>query len=150
MDHASVDTPSTTDDGEERLNAPNHYDSREAWLKAATGKLRPDFRDCGYAVPNNIRFAIAFPSTGRKGNRVGECWYPASSADGHFEIIVRADISDPIEVLGVLTHELVHSVLPQGTRHGPAFKAAALKIGLEGKMRGTTIGAALRERLTEL
>jgi len=65
-----------------RLNASNQYDSREAWLRAATAELRLDFRDFGYKVPDNIRFAIAFPSTGRRSAAVGECWYPTSRTYG--------------------------------------------------------------------
>ena len=37
---------------------------------------------------------IAFPSTGRKGKRVGELWHAATSDDESFEVIVRADIAE--------------------------------------------------------
>jgi hypothetical protein len=150
MDHASVNTPSTIDGGGGRLNASNLYDSREAWLRAATDQLRSDFKADGYTVPSNIRFAIAFPSTGRKGNRVGECWASSMSADNHFEIIIRADQSEPVEVLGILVHELVHAVLPIDAGHGKLFREVALKIGLEGKMIHAMPGLQLRNRLTEL
>ena len=95
----------------------NEHDTRESWLRAATNLLRDHFAVSGYPLPEKIRFAIAFPSTGRHGSRVGECWHSSTSADGHFEIIIRADLADPIEVLGTLSYELVHAVLPADAGH---------------------------------
>ena len=103
----------------------NQHDLRESWLRAAVSLLRPYFTDIGYPLPNNIRAAIAFPSTGRKGKRLAECWHATSSADETFEIFIRADLAEPIEVLGVLVKELVHSALPDGVGHGKEFKTAA-------------------------
>src|ERR1019366_949244 len=90
----------------------NLHDTRESWLRSGAGELRPYFASSGFPIPENIRFAIAFPSTGRRGARIGECWHSSTSEDDNFEIIIRADIADPVEVLGVLVHELVHVVLP--------------------------------------
>jgi hypothetical protein len=112
--------------------------------------LRSYFTGCGYPLPDHIRFAIAFPSTGRKGNRVGECWHSSTSSDDHYEIIIRADLSEPVEVLGVLVHELVHAVVPVEAKHGKLYRAAAIKIGLEGKMIHALPGILLRNRLAEL
>src|ERR1700730_16482913 len=129
------------------MKLPNTHDTREGWLKAATSELRTHFENSGYPLPEKIRFAIGFPSTGRKGNRVGECWHSSTSADDHFEIFIRADQSDPVEVLGILVHELVHAVLPITAGHGKLYKAAALKIGLEGKMRHAMPGLPLQRNL---
>lgn len=128
----------------------NYHDTREGWLRAATEELRPYFDRCRYPLPKNIRFAIGFPSTGRKGNRVGECWHSSTSADGHFEIFIRADQSDPRVVLGVLVHELVHIVVPIDAKHGKRYRDAALKIGLTGKMVHAMPGILLQKRLDEL
>ena len=50
------------------MKAPtnNHHANRETWLDAATSELRPFFAKVGYPLPDNIRIAIAFTSTGRK------------------------------------------------------------------------------------
>lgn len=132
------------------MKAPNTHNSREAWLREAASELRPYFASCGYRLPENIRFAIAFPSTGRKGKRVGECWHSATSDDGHYEIFIRADLAEPVCVLGVLAKELVHTALPLNSGHGKIFKAAALKVGLQGPMRSATPGILLQNRLVEL
>src|SRR4051795_4323606 len=127
----------------------NLHDTREAWLRSATRELTAHFLEHGYQLPDKIRFAIAFTSTGRKG-RIGECWDASISDDKHYEIFIRADLADPVEVLGVLVKELVHTLLPIEAGHGKEFKAVALKIGLAGAMRRARPGPLLQKRLSEL
>jgi len=128
----------------------NMYDTRESWLRAATYEVSPLFEACGFSLPEKIRHAIAFTSTGKRGHIPGECWHPSSSADGHFEIIIRADICNPVDVLCVLVHELCHTLLPPEIKHGKEFKDIAQRIGLEGKMRQATPSSLLRERLNAI
>ena len=111
----------------------NQPDTREGWLRAATSELRPYFSECGYTIPDNLRFAIAFTSTGRKGKRVGECWHSSTSDDSHYEIFLRADLAEPVEVLSVLVKELVHTLLPPNAGHGKQFKAAASSSDCKGR-----------------
>ena len=133
------------------MKAPgNQHDLHESWLRAAVNLLRPYFVDIGYPLPEHIRTAIAFPSTGRKGKRLAECWHSTSSEDDSFEIFIRADLAEPIDVLGVLVKELVHSALPDGVGHGKEFKTAALKAGLQGPMRTAKPGILLQGRLLEM
>ncbi len=129
------------------MKTANIHTSRESWLRAATDELRPYFGKLGYTLPEKIRYAIAFTSTGKRGRVPGECWHPSASEDQHYEIIVRADMADPLDVLSVLVHELVHTVLPPEAKHGKEFKAAALRVGLEGPMRNAFPTPILRERL---
>lgn len=128
----------------------NKHDSRESWLKAATSLLRGHFSQCGYDIPEKMRFAIAFPSTGRKSRRVGELWHSVTSGDESYELIIRADIAEPVEVLGVLVRELVHAVVPVDAGHGKLYKDAALKIGLTGKMREAVPSPLLIPLLVEI
>jgi len=132
------------------MKAPNVHNSRETWLHTAAGELRPYFASCGLNVPEKIRYAIAFPSTGRKGKRVGECWHSSSSDDASYEIFIRSDLAEPVEILGVLVKELVHTTLPADTGHGKAFKAAATRVGLQGPMRQAKPGILLQTRLSDL
>jgi hypothetical protein len=81
---------------------------------------------------------------------VGECWHSSTSADEHFEIFIRADLHEPETVLGVLVHELVHAVVPVDAKHGKHYRAAAVKIGLQGKMVHALPGPLLNNRLAEL
>ncbi len=41
------------------MKAPNLHNSRETWLRAAASELRPYFAECGFKLPENIRYAIA-------------------------------------------------------------------------------------------
>ncbi|OYV24709.1 MAG: hypothetical protein B7W99_00855 [Rhodospirillales bacterium 20-58-10] len=128
----------------------NRFQSREAWLRAATDALRAHYQTAGYPLPHDVRFSIGFPSTGRKGRAIGEHWHSVASADAHHEIFIRADQADPVQVLGILTHELVHAAVPLGSGHGRVFKKAALAVGLEGRMRHALPGAVLSARLAEI
>jgi hypothetical protein len=132
------------------MKGGNMHTTRESWLRSATAELRPLFEKLGYQIPEKIRFAIAFTSGGKRTQVAGECWHPASSEDQHYEIIIRADQADPIDVLGVLAHELVHSVLPPAVKHGKEFRLLATKVGLEGKMRYAKPGPILKERLNAI
>ena len=132
------------------MTVRNIRKTRDAWLKEATDELRPYFQAVGYQVPEEIRFAIGFTSHGGRSSRVGEHWQPTASDDGHHEIFIRPDQSDPIEVLGILVHELVHAAVPPGSKHGPVFRKAALAVGLTGKMRSTGSSDVLVERLVKV
>ncbi len=131
-------------------NTSNDHNSREAWLRAATNELRPYFAKSGLVIPEAIRFSIAFTSQGRKAKVAGEVWPASATDDDHCELIVRADFADPLDVLGILVHQLTHAALPPEAKHGKLFRDAALRLGLEGQMRNALPGAALRERLDEL
>ena len=129
---------------------PNAHDSRESWLRAGADELRPYFSECGYPLPDRIRYAIAFTSTGRKSKRYGECWHSSASDDSAYEIFIRADLADPLDVLCILVKELVHTALPTGSGHGKLFKSAAARIGLQGPMRSARPGVLLKSRLVDV
>lgn len=132
------------------MKTRNEHESRELWLKAATAALRPHFDQNGYDLPDKIRFSIGFTSTGRKSKRIGEMWHPAASKDGTYELFIRPDMAEPVEVLTILTAKLIHSVLPPEAGHGKLYKEAALKIGLQGKMREPTANSLFADRLKEI
>ena len=134
----------------EPLTKPNRHEYREAWLKAGADQLREYFTSCKVILPEKIRYAIAFPSTGVKGKRVGECWHSSSSDGSTFEIFIRADLSDPVEVLSILVKELVHAALAPGSGHGKEFKSAAIKLGLLPPLRKAAPGVLLLGRLNEI
>jgi hypothetical protein len=125
----------------------NTHATRENWLRAATDELRPYFEKLGHVLPEKIRFAVAFTSTGKRGRIPIECWHSSLSADQHYEIIIRADIAEPVEVLGFLVPVLIHTLLPPDAGYGKDYKAIALRLGLEGPMRHAVPTPLLKERL---
>jgi hypothetical protein len=75
--------------------------NREESLNRVADRMAPWYEDQGYSLPR-FRIAIGFPSTGKRGKRIGECWDGLASADGTFEVLIRPDQSDPIEVAATL------------------------------------------------
>jgi hypothetical protein len=117
--------------------------TREEWLNRVAALMAPWFDALRHPLPR-VRIAIGFPSTGSRGKRVGECWDHLNSADGTFEILIRPDIADSLEVAQILAHELVHAAVGLDCGHKGAFYMVAKKIGLEGKMTATVAGPAFR------
>lgn len=112
--------------------------------------MRPYFESCRLTLPEKIRYAIAFTSTGRKSKRMGETWHAGASDDASYEIFIRADLAEPIEVLSVLVKELIHTALPDDAGHGKQFGDAAIRIGLQGPMRKAEPGVLLTARLVDI
>lgn len=120
--------------------------NRETYLSQAITALRPKFKAIGAPLPTNLKVTTGFPSksAGRASRqRVGEFWDASASADNMHNILISPVLDDPIQVLGVLVHELVHAAVGVEAGHGPNFKRRALAIGLEGKMTATTTGKEL-------
>ena len=121
--------------------------TREAWLLKAIEKLGQEkFYPLGHKF-NKIRISVGFPS--RK-KAIGQWWEPKSSADKYASIFIHPGKGDPVDVLGVLVHELVHDACGAEAGHGPKFKELALAVGLEGKMRSTEPGKDLQKYLKGL
>lgn len=123
---------------------------REAWLKAASAKLRPYIRSkTGLYVPD-VNVSTGFPSSNATRTSVvtsiaiGQCWNGSRSADKRCHIFVSPFLGDAIRVLDVLAHELLHAALGTAKGHGPEFAKAAESIGLTGKPTATVAGEAFR------
>ncbi len=119
--------------------------NREDWLIKVAEGMAPWFNELGYALPR-YRVAIGFPSTGRRGKRIGECWDGGASADGTFEILIRPDLDVPLDVAAILAHEFDHAAVGLACGHKGAFRTVALAIGLEGKISATVQGETFKHR----
>jgi len=128
-----------------RTAAKAKHDTREAWLLAAVELLTPAFAERGATVPE-VRVSCGFPQGRAKA--IGQCWY--SAVDKVIQIFISPELADPVRVLDVLVHELVHACLGAGKGHGKEFRALATAMGLEGKMTATVAGPALKEQLKAL
>lgn len=132
------------------MKTPNQ--NREAWLLNALTELRPHFAKAGLGLPENLRLSCGWPSRGgtKENNRVlGECWKAEAAVDAVTQIFISPWVSEPVRVLDILVHELIHAALPQA-KHGPDFKDAMKKVGLIGKATATRAGDELTVLLTEL
>ncbi len=121
--------------------------TREQWLLAAIEVFRSDlFKQHGYTVPV-VKVSVGFPK-GRK-KAIGQIYFGHNATDGISQIFVHPSIDDAKEVLAIVVHELVHSIVPLAG-HGKEFRAIAIKVGLEGKMRSTTASDALKVYFDDL
>jgi hypothetical protein len=132
---------------------PEAIDTREGWLDDATERLRPDFIRATTPIPDEVKVSVGFPSRhalGRRRVAAGQCWDAKTTGDRIAQIYISPLMEDPVEVLAVLVHELVHAAI--GCKHGhrAPFKRAATRLGLEGKMTATVAGETLLVRLREL
>ena len=125
--------------------------TRETYLASATEHLAPLFTAQGFPLPA-VRASVGIPAGGKGGKlkRIGECWSNLASADNTTEIFICPSQSEPVAVLAILLHELVHAAVGLECGHKGPFKRVALALGLEGKMRATVPGASLTKDLQAL
>ena len=123
--------------------------TREQWLQEAILALTPLFKEYGYAVPK-CHVSCGFASTDVKRGHIGQCWSTKASADKVNQIFISPGLSDSVEVLDTLMHELVHAVDDCQNKHGPIFKKMALKLGMKGPMRSAGAGPELKVKLEQI
>jgi len=117
----------------------NKFTTREEWLEAAVILLQPLYT----VKAKPVRVGVGFPVGKRTANAktIGQCHYAA--VDGVPQIFIHPEIVDPIRVLDILAHELIHAYLPVGAGHKALFGAQAKEIGLAGPNTATTAGPDL-------
>jgi len=115
-------------------------------MAAADDEIRPLLQEqnTDYA---RLRISVGWPR-GRRGgigsHACGECWPADLSADGTNEIFISPELDDPLEVLALLAHHLIHACLADGTGHGTAFTRVSHALGLEGPSHATCAGDYFR------
>lgn len=132
------------------MTLPLLHATREQWLCAAAAALITRFR-----IPPRgpWRVTCGWPSQralSAQGRILGQCWPVAASGDRTIELIISISLDDPIEVLAVLVHELVHAHLSEGVGHRTPFPTVVRAIGLEGPPSATRPGQGFREAAVEI
>ena len=126
------------------------HPTRESWLMAGVERITPIFAARGHVVPT-VRVSIGWPASGQRSTHIGECWPTSRDTDGVNQIFIVPSLSDVVQVLDVLTHELVHAVDDCQHGHGKEFKEIALSVGLQGpRMRSASAGDKLKARLAAI
>lgn len=121
----------------ELRNTANVHTTREGWLVAAMGLLDAKFfNGNGYTLPERRSCSCGFPKGG-KGHAIGQCWPPETSSDGTINMFICPTQDDPIKVLDILLHELIHAQVGCKEGHKGPFKKMAKEFGLVGKMTAT-------------
>ncbi len=126
---------------------------REEWLQNAVDLLRPYFKEKGYEIPEQISVSCGWPSRNalsKKNRRYGEAWQSKAALDGIHQVFISPLISDKIQVLEILVHELLHTCLNDDIGHKKPFKIGCKVLGLEGPATGTEAGPELRAFLATI
>lgn len=110
---------------------------------------------------NKIQFNMAYSPNQRVGVRqvgknkvdakvkhIGLCCHPHSIGKQSFgsEIFIVPSLKDPVKIVGVLIHELIH-VMTRGHGHKGAFKWVGESVGLTGSMTATGESKELKEKI---
>ena len=129
-----------------------NYPTREQWLGAAAEEMRheffsDDFFSGDYPLPTKLAFTCGLIKGSNKA--IGQCWAPEHSTDNTIHIYVCPRLDNPVEVLGVLLHELIHAAVGHQHGHKGPFVEAIRLVGLEGKPTATVVdkGSELEGRL---
>lgn len=122
---------------------------REYWLHRAMPFIAQIFKKHGYRVPDNVNVSCGLPSKGAFSKRqaIGECWTDAASEAKKFEIFISPTISDNLEVLDTLTHELIHATAGLNCGHKGKFRHIAIAIGMKPPLRSCGAGEELKKEL---
>lgn len=129
--------------------------TREEWLRNAAAELLADVvlpMAPGHAMAP-LQISVGFPK-GRhgRGRAGGQCWSPSLARDGAAHIFVspERDGTEVLEILGTVTHELVHAVVgPDCGHHGP-FRRLALAVGFRAPLTGSVPDERLSVRLNAM
>lgn len=124
---------------------PAGFSERDKWLSQAGGSLRWYVECHGIELPAKVCVRVGMPTTySSYGPTIGECF----TANGRAPlIVVSSQLDDPVQVLAVLLHELVHAADPNGGGHGRWFRQRARRLGLVGPAAATRPGSQLTNHL---
>lgn len=115
----------------------NVHTTREGWLVAAMAALdKKYFAGHGYTLPEKRSCSCGFPK-GARGKAIGQCWGAETSTDGTINMFVCPTQDEPIRVLDILLHELIHAQVGIPAGHKKPFKQLAKEFGLAGKATAT-------------
>lgn len=139
--------------GKKKLKLSPNTNNREAWLNDIASGIAPHIELASKKKMPPFRISMGFPS--RRGLSVkkrviGECWPGISSKDGAFEIMISPVLSQPMEIVGVVAHEMVHANVGCEVGHKGEFVRVIRAIGLIGKPTATVPGEAFIELATPL
>jgi hypothetical protein len=104
----------------------------EVWLDNAVELYRPVFAAGGYEIPPvlvSVGFADNGYRSGRKKNAIAICYSREFSEDGVNQIIMTPLRTEPLDLLWLLGHELIHAVDNCVHGHGEVFDEIARMVG---------------------
>jgi hypothetical protein len=124
------------------------FRTREEWLIAAVDALNHEvFGEHEVKMPQ-VRVSVGFPGGhGKKTGVVGQCWATGATEDGRPAIFIHPTLSDRVEILAVLSHEMIHAWNDCADGHRGAFAKMFRLVGLVGKTTMSEPGEELERKL---
>lgn len=125
--------------------------TRENWLLAAGAFLRERvFNPAGIEVPR-FQVSVGWPAgKGTRSDTVGQCFNAAWNEQGEPSIFISPALKDPLEILGCLTHEMIHAWDDCAHLHRGPFVQTFRKIGMVGKATECAYGEELEKIFKEI
>lgn len=130
------------------------YTTREAWLESCANLIRNDFAPefekhfgaAGFEHLDHLHVSTGFPSKGGLTKVIGECWKSKASEDEvTHHIFINPRLTDLVQVVATLAHEMVHAADDGENKHRGPFVRCVRDMGLEGKATATVAGEAFAE-----
>ena len=129
--------------------------NRETYLNQITDKAVNLFKQHNWNLDefrDKVKVSCGFPKGvrgSRNGKVIGVHYSTSVSENGYHEIFINPEISESINVIDTLLHELCHAIQREKygnyvRAHGREFGKIARSIGLEGKLSATTAGDNLK------
>jgi hypothetical protein len=113
------------------MNNFQHFNYAEEWLQQAVAILRENFLLAGYVVPK-VHISVGFGYIGHKPNlknhTLAICYPKYLSNEDINEIYISPFLIDPVELIYVISHELIHAVDDCRENHNYKFKRIAKNI----------------------
>lgn len=122
--------------------------TREQWLNAAAVEIYDahseafdkHFGEDGDSHLASLLVSTGFPSRGGLGKVIGECWKSEASEGGAHHIFINPRLTDIVEVVATLAHEMIHAADNGENKHKGKFTRCARDLGLDGKPTATFAG----------
>lgn len=125
--------------------------NREQWLTELSEQVSPMFKDFKLKP---FKLTMGWPiSRGRPGKRqvLGECHALESSPANLNEIFISPVLDKPLQVAGVVCHEIAHVAAGIDAQHGSGFVKVCKHVGLTaGKPTSVMPGEKLNESLQRI
>jgi hypothetical protein len=125
--------------------------TRESWLTEAAQHLKEKyFVARNYEFPEKVFISCGFAFKSTKA--IGQCFPKEATQNESVQIFVCPSEADPVRVLAILLHEMIHAHLGSGKGHGREFKKVWKDLGFSGKVTTLSLDpeSTLVSELTEV
>ena len=124
--------------------------TREEWLQTCSDIIVTEIIAKTWKIRTKFKTKIRDWPCRPDNKKIGICHASSDSKQGYNEIFINASVSDPLQVLAGLTHELIHAVDDCRTGHQYDFEIIALRVGFQGVLRKPEMNKELIKRLKEI